>query len=282
MANIDLFTIYSGAEAEYAVLMRRSLELFKSGKHKVNYYCVHSGDVVCSPDGFKHVGSVSKWDKNPTHGSMNHALGLNIVPKFVSSNYVLIVDCDIVVTYRGWDVVLLDKLKEFDCFGFDFGRDGPRYRGFPGVFFFGFRSDILNKVTLDWRPRTKPDGTSLYKYNVSDSVEARYMGVKIGSCIKCDTGWRIPIIVRDAGFSGGCLNRVLGGERDSLLPFSGVKQRNFCLQKPEHMAEWHFGGKLFGSHKQASRSHHLYDSEWGRVWHERVNSYVMSTYGVNI
>ena len=46
------------------------------------------------------------------------------------------------------------------------------------------------------------------------------------------------------------------------------------------MAEWHYEGKLFGTHKQAGTNHSLTKSNWGRAWKNRIDLYTQEKYDI--
>lgn len=281
MASISVYTVYAENEYLYASLMKNSMEMFKSGNNDITYYCIHSCGKASTVKGMKVVGHTPNVN-NAKHGSLNHAVGLNLIQPMAKSDYAIIVDSDIAITYKGWDEVVTKFLDEGnDCFGFDFGSRGPRYRNFPGVFFFSWKPEGMKSVRFDWNPKLEKNGSPI-RLTVDDPEEARMMNMKPGESIKCDTGWKIPLILGRAGMDGYALKRVIGNSKHHLLPFESEKQRKFCLTKKEHMAEWHYDGKLFGTHKQASRSHHLTKSDWGRTWHSRINAYLKKEHGFTI
>jgi len=277
MKEIDIFTFISSNSSAYAELMKKSMETFRSGEYKLNWKCIESANAERLPVGFDCI------DKGPDvgHGSINHGLAMNLALKHVKSDNVIFVDADIVITFKDWDKLLMKRFNHVDCFGFDYGNKGPRYTNFPVVFFFCFKKEIMKKVDLDFRPKITKGGESPFRFEIKDPKQAKLLGKKIGSQIKCDTGWQLPLIIKGAGFKSEVVNRFTGKQYNGLLPFRDEKQRKFCAQKPEHMAEWHYRGDLFGSHKQASRNMPL-DGKWGSTWRERINLYTMKKYGVKL
>jgi hypothetical protein len=111
--------------------------------------------------------------------------------------------------------------------------------------------------------------------------EAEDFNRKVGDQMKCDTGWKLPLLIRSKGHTGKSMPHVLGKSKRSQLPFTSDEQRKTCLKKPEHMTEWHYGDKLFGTHKQASRNHPL-TGDWGKIWVSRINAYTQKEYGVTL
>lgn len=281
MAKIDCFTVYSHKEQCYVEFLKKTADHFASGNNDLNWMCVQSCEETTEvPEGFECVGKVPNW-QNRGHASMNHSLGIHEGLKHVKSDYGILMDADIAILYPGWDEVVLKYLDDgYDCFGWNFGPKGPRYRNFPGVFFFAFNRTVLDKVQLDFSPILQKGSDSPMKETITDPVKAKYLGCKVGDVVKHDTAAMVPITMKNAGMKGFAIPRVLGSDKAHLLPFGDKTTKKFCLTKKEHMCEWHYNGKLFGTHKQAGRSHHLHDSKWGRTWHRRINLYTESNFGV--
>jgi len=276
--NIDFITFVSGDVADYANFLRKTASTFMSGKNTINWKYVESVGLTEEPEGYLKVAKTG----NANHSSFNHSLALNEAANHIDADYVMYVDADIAILCQDWDEIIIKELNKVDCFGFGFGRDNPRHSNFPGVFLFAFKASMLDKLILDFRPKLRDKNTeSVYRYSLIDPKEAGYMGKKVGEIIKCDTGWQIPNIVGEAGCTWKALSCVLGKDKRHKLPFKDSSQKQFCLQKPEHMCEWHYNGELFGTHKQACRNHRL-NSEWGRTWVNRINLYTKNRYNISI
>ena len=276
MATLDMFTFVTRNSAAYAEYMARSCRAFAGGDHSINWKCVESVGSERLPHGFDRVSSTG----DARHNSMNHGLALNEACRHIESEYVVFADADIVILYPNWDAVVVNVLDRVSCFGFSYGDSGPRYRDFPVVFFFCFRASMLEDVDLDFRPRVISGQDAPVRVSLGKE-EAEWMNLKPGDQIKCDTGWGLPIQIRSAGHTGEAMPRVLGGDRGHQLPFRDKAQRKKCMEKPEHMAEWHYQGELFGSHKQASRNHPL-DGKWGGIWQDRISLYTKDKFGISI
>ena len=269
MSSIDFFTFVYKDTYKYAEFLRRNCELLKSGENDINYKCVESIRSDKIPYGFQHVSTTEEYG----HNSYNHSIAVNESFNHIKSKYVIIADCDISILYKNWDEIILDELQNNFCFGFSYHDSLPRYANFPNVFLFCFRSDMLGEMELDFRPEIIEGKDAPKRYSIKDPIEAKFMNRKIGFQIKCDTGWKIPLIVRSHGLGGKGMRCVHMNEPNRLLPFRNNKQKRFCMLKPTHMSEWHYKGKLFGTHKQACRSHSI-DSKWGRAWVDRIELYL--------
>lgn len=266
--KIDLFTFLGPNAADYAEFLKYTCEKFISGKHEINWKCIESVGADRIPKGYKCV------DKGPNlnHNSLSHGAAVNLIQKHIESEYVIVIDADVAIVYPGWDDVIVNELNNYDCFGGAYAH-GLKYKDFPTVYLFSFRRHILDKVELDFRPKITKGKESPYRYTIKDAKEAEYFGKKIGGIIKCDTGWRLPLIIKGAGFTSKAMPMILTRDKNSQLPFENRKHKNFCFHKPSHMHEWHYDGKLFGTHKQACRSHAL-NSEWGKAWKKRIELYM--------
>ena len=59
----------------------------------------------------------------------------------------------------------------------------------------------------------------------------------------------------------------------SQLTFEDEQHKELCMQHPRHMSEWHYNGKLFGSHRHASRAFSM-NSELGNAWKRKIDLYI--------
>ena len=266
--KIDLFTFLSSNSADYAEFLKYTCNKFLSSKHEINWKCIKSVGFDRVPKGYKLVGETG----NMKHNSMSHALALNSAQNYIENDYVIFIDADMAILYKNWDDVIIKELNEYDCFGGSY-EHGLKYKNFPTVYLFAFRSHILNKVKLDFSPKLKDGKESPCKYIIKNKKEANFFNKKVGSIIKCDTGWKLPLIIKEANFSSSSMPMILMTSKKSQLPFKDKKHKKLCMQKPTHMCEWHYNNKLFATHKQASRNHPL-NKGWGKAWKERVELYI--------
>ena len=206
------------------------------------------------------------------HNSLSHGTAVNLLQKHIESEYVVVVDADIAIVYPGWDDVIVNELNNYDCFGGAYGHPS-KYSNFPIIYLFSFRRHILDKVELDFRPKITEGKESPYRYTLKDPKEAEYFGKKVGGMIKCDTGWKLPLTIKGAGFTGNSMPMILMTDKKSQLPFEDASHRKLCMQNPSHMHEWHYDGKLFGTHKQACRNHPI-NTGWGEAWKKRIELYI--------
>ena len=265
--DIDFITFIGPNSADYAEYLKYTCETFLSGNHNINWKCIESVGSDRIPNGFKCVAKAP--DTN--HNSLNHGTAMNLALKYIESEYVIFIDVDMAIVHKNWDDIIVNELNKNDCFGVSYSHS-KKYKDFPTVFLFAFRSYILDKVKLDFRPRIKKGVDSPVRYKINET-EGKMFGMKPGSIIKCDTGWRLPLDIKKAGFTSNSLPMVMMGSKKSQLPFEDDKHRKLCMQKPGHMYEWHYDGKVFTTHKQASRVHPL-KGTWGDSWKRRIDLYI--------
>jgi hypothetical protein len=277
MKTLNIVTFIARNSADYANFLRRSLERFRSQAVDINYFYIESGggDVVAL-EGWECLGRTGSIG----HNSGNHGLALNYAFKKAQTirgeNWVF-VDADIAVVYPDWDLYIGERLKTVDITGFSYGADGPRYQDFPCVFFCAFNDNIL-ELDVEWGPRLVEGQEAVHRFMVQGQEHAEYLGVDIGSQIKCDTGWQLPLCIKPYTDKWEAWSKVNSNQKGHLLPFKDRAMRKQCQQRPEHMAEWHVNGQLFGSHKQASRSM-AFNSDWGKIWRWRINQYCKQQHG---
>jgi len=265
--KIDFFTCLGPNSAEYAEFMKYTSEMFLSGKHKINWKCVNS---TCDriPKGYQLVGN----SEITGQVSMNHSKALHLAQKYIESEYVIFIDADVSILYKDWDQVIIDELNKYDCFGGAFVNGLRKYRHFPSVYLFAFRSSILNKIQLDFSPKLRKDNNKVCRLKL-DKKNAFYCNMREGQSIHCDTGWRIPFIIRKAKLTYNVMDAVPIISSKIKLHFENKQQEKICKQKPRHMSEWHYNGKLFATHKHTSGAHAL-DSKPGMAWKQRVETYI--------
>lgn len=274
--TLDLFTFICKNGADYAEFLKKTGEMTLSGKYNINWKCVESLDVERLPEGFKCVGKTGGVGE---HSSMKHAIAMTEALKHIESEYVLFVDCDIAFVYNNWDDVIINKLNTFHCFGGTYPKSKSRfyktrYRRFPRVNFFSFRSSILKKVDLDFRPFIKVAKKDEYSFTckIGKKGESIY-GLKAGSTLTCDVGWKLPGIFKGNNLTYDYIPCCLMTSQKSKLPFLNRKNEEICLTSDRGMEEWHYNNELFACHKKFTRYHSLY-SEIGLAWKERVESYL--------
>jgi glycosyltransferase involved in cell wall biosynthesis len=265
--NIDFFTFIGPNSADYADYLKYTCETFVSRKHNINWKCIESVGAEKLPKGYKCVAKAP----DVKHNSMNHGTAMNLALEFIESDYVVFIDADMAIVYQDWDDVIVKELNENHCFGVSYGHK-TKYQNFPTVYLFAFRSYILNKATLDFRPRITPGKDSPLKMKLGE--DAKYFNMKPGSILKCDTGFGLPIQIKRAGYiKSKSMPMVMMGSKNAQLPFENKDHRKLCMKKPSHMYEWQYNGKVFTTHKQASRTQPL-DGIWGNAWRRRIDLYI--------
>ena len=272
--SIDVFTFIVGGSADYAQYLKHTATRTMSGKHKINWRCVESLDVTKLPKGFECVGKSGGGPED--HSSMKHAFAIEEALKHIEAEYVLLVDADVAILYKGWDDVLVEKLNEYDCFGGGHAYrkkckiSKSRYQGFPKTNFFSFRSDILKRVKLNFRPfnNDKFSGTT-------DEKTSKIFGIKNGSPITYDIGWRLPLIFYNNKLTSYTMPCYYQESEKIKLPYIDEEHEFFCKKKPRTMEEWHYEGELFAAHKKLARyqSHNL-NEKLGLAWKKRVDLYL--------
>ena len=266
--NIDFFSFLGPNSAYYAEFLKYTCEKFLSGKHEISWKCVNSVGCDRIPNGYKLVAN----SEDMGQVSLNHGRALNLAQKYIESEYVIFIDADMAILYKNWDQVIINELNNYDCFGGAFGNGLRKYRNFPSVYLFAFRSHILNKVKLDFLPKLRENKKHIFHLKLNEK-EAGYYGMQPGKSIHCDTGWNIPFVIKKAGFTYNVMNAVGISSRHIRLHFEDAKQEELCKRKPKHMSEWHYDGKLFATHKHASGAAAL-NSELGNAWKRRIEVYI--------
>jgi hypothetical protein len=273
--TLDLFTFITRNSWEYAEYLKYIAEKKISGRHKINWKCVESLGADRLPSGFK---VVCKTGGVGEHNSMKHAIAMERALDYIESEYVLFIDADVAIVYNGWDDVIVDELSQYDCFGGAHAEGKSsflknRYKKFPKVNLFSFRTEILEKTILDFKPFViDKSGNKQDEIRVKKKYES-VLGIKVGNYLKCDTGWKLPIIFKENNLSYNFMPCYLMSNSKYKLPFLNDTNKKLCLTKGRGMEEWHYNEDLFATHKKFSR-HCALSDKLGMAWKQRVDLYL--------
>lgn len=275
--TLDLFTFLTKGGADYAEYIKSIAERNLSGKHQVNWKYVESLNLDRHPKGFQWVG---KTGGEGEHSAMKHALAIHEALKHIEADYVLLMDVDVAIVYKGWDAVIIKKLRKFDCFGGAQAKTKSkyvrnRYKEFPKANFFAFRSDVLTKVKLDFRPFYK-DEKGEKRFILDELTKKQRKIAKVKFELACDIGWQLPFVFYRKKLTYDYMPCYFMDSKHSKLPFVDEENAKLCMRVPRAMEEWHYRDELFAVHKKFSRHHNLYEDNRGRglAWKERVDLYL--------
>ena len=285
MINIDFFTFIYGDTYTYAEYLRQICETFSSHEIQINYKCIESVRASKIPYGYTFVG---KTGENSYGGSARHSMALKESLNHITSKYVILADADIAITYKDWDKIVVEKLDSgLFCFGFSYHRKNGRYLNFPNIFFFCFRSDMIDNMDLDFSPKMinkNIDGKIVPKVDtelIDTKEKSDIYGYSVGSHLMCDTGWKLPMIIRSKGLTGEALPCFRCNSKSQLLPYTDKDQKKMCYKKPRHMHEYHYNGSVFGTHLKRGAETSIGDG-YGKIWRERISLYVKNQYNIII
>lgn len=272
--KIDFFTFLTSFSAGYAEFLKYSCEKNLSKEYEIDWKCIESVNCERLPRGYKCVAKADDLGQ----GGMNHGAALTKAIDYIEHDYVIFIDSDVAIVYPGWDKVIVDELNNYDCFGGGYKQESgkvARYKNFPNVNLFTFRSYILDKVKLDFYPYKYIDIENkkrVYTFALNEK-EAMLCGLNIGDHLKCDAGWKLPLIIKGAGFTGNSMPEIYMKSKHSKLPYLNEEQKNLCLKCGTHMSEWHYKDRLFATHRCAGRKRPI-DSKYSKMWKERVELYM--------
>lgn len=313
--NIHVLTIIGKGASGYAEFLKKVLLSLKSRKHKVYWYSVVQ-EGHDNLKGFERIGTIAKCDTDAKgfyskEPAMIHGSGINIGLDYLFDNvdengYVLVVDPDVAILKKKWDVILLDRLREHDIVGIEYDT-GCGYKNFPTSTLFITQLKIIRELNIDFKPtlcteesdhNTECGGRvnclgKPFFYYLEDPEVSELTNIKLGSVIKEDPGWQLPLKYKKAGLTGLAFNYVpkerdqlpkirkkhLGRLRDKKLNFNRV----VCdlSSDNKYMQEFHYDGKLFVCHLRLSRKR-AFSGKHGRVWAARIKEFLKNKYGVII
>jgi len=261
--ELNLFTFITKNSSDYADFNYKYCEKLKSGNNEINYYCIESINNDKLPANWHCLESVNveHW-----HNCLNHAEAMHRALKY-TKEYNVFIDADVCILHKDWDQIILDKLKKYDVWGTAFDDKTKQYNNFPNVFLFCFKG----QQKWDFNPLLEEPNESPIRLKLHKDDYRIYGKSEKNSVLKCDTGVLLPKHASNNNLKSDCIKPCEFNNRQ--LPYLNLSMYNKCKEKPTHMAEWHYKGKLFCTHKQASRNHPL-NGEWGSIWKERIEKYV--------
>ena len=214
---------------------------------------------------------------------------MNRAVEISNSKYVVFADADICILYKNWDDLIVKKLKnKFSCFGFGgtyHNNIWSRVITIPSVMFFCFRKEIMNNIKVDFTPIFKRKDQIMRKKIISKK-DTRITGLKKGCFVDCETGYKIAFLAYKYKWKSFLLKRCFSNSKNVKLPFPDDKRKkqkckNFVRRKKDHMAEWHFGNKLFGTHLRKGREKEK-KNPYSRIWKNRIISFMKKEYNIKI
>ena len=280
MANIDYVIFLTRHSSGYANFLIRTGEALKSGKHNINWKCVLSNSAKKIPKGFE---CINKFKSKAKTGSLRHGLTINDTLSKISSEYVIISDCDVALTYKNWDDEIVKVLEDFDCFGVENMRREREAINFPNVPFICFKKNIMEQVDLDFTPIIDKN-KDIKRIVIKTKEEASKSGRNIGERVILNTGCRLATTFREAGFSSQCLKSADIRSENIQLKFNNDQDyKDIVTDKLpiRSLSEFHYRGNVFVTHVGRSSSNSF---RRGPVknWSERVENYIKNKHGIDI
>lgn len=279
MAEIDLFTFINTNSYDFANLLRETGELTKSGKHDIYWKCVLSNRAKKIPKGFE---CIADNDSKASCPSMRHAIAIHEAIQKATSDYIIISDADIALTYKNWDDEVIKILNEGrSCFGTPNSSNEHGEQDFPNVPFFAFKKEIIQKVDLDFRPMLNERNDVLRVKAVKEKMNGR----GIGDMVFFETGCKLSSNFEKAGLKSKCLcMEVVHPESPKIkLPSLNLKQKinsrsiGLHCKRIYHnqLMEFHHNNNLFLTHIGNSTNQE-FTSEDVQSWKNRIEYYLKS------
>lgn len=116
---------------------------------------------------------------------------------------VLIIDADIAFLHHGWDTLMESLLTPTNIM---VGTAYPtkaekKYQNFPTLYVALIDFPKFQELNINLMPDID-QGTHVRRIKVNTPKLQKYFGVPIGSTIKYDSGYQIPVKLKDANFTG--------------------------------------------------------------------------------
>lgn len=281
MPSVDVLCAVGTNGTPYAEFMKKSALTLKTSNADFRWKCIMGLDRAkkyAVPEGFSSVGrSSNKQD----HASINHTNSMHELLSAADADYTIIADVDIAFLKKGWDEDMFKYLKKYDSFGIAWADYESKYQNFPSIMMIAFKTELIQELDWDLTPRIKPKHKEAINRISCDKNDARINEVKVGACIKQDSGWLIPYFFKNAGKTGFAVPKIGVGKKGSQLPFFSSKEKSFCMKHPTHMSEYVLDAKLYATHLQACRSK-PWDGKDATCWRRRINAYLMAEYKIDL
>jgi len=275
MANIDFFTFIVQSSPPFADFLRKTGELTNSEQHNIHWKCILSNGAKEIPKDFECVATNNSKFLNP---SMRHAHAIHKAIQKATSDYIIISDADVAITYKDWDEEIINILdRGHSCFGSANSSNEYGEQDFPNVPFFAFKKETLQKVNLDFSPILNRRN-SIKRVKAGEEI---INGRGIGDLVFFETGCKLSSNFEKAGLKSKCLclKPFHPESKNIQLPPLNLKQKirytNLKLKQPRihhnHLIEYHHNGRLFLSHMGNSSNINAIPQQ---VWKRRIEHYL--------
>jgi len=291
MSEIDVIVVLGKGADEYANLLRKTGEYFKSGKHNINWLAVTTAKCRKVPKGFTKALDleVSAYETGIVHSEgLMSGLATSTAP------YTLFSDADVMILTHDWDDKLISKLTvDVAVVGFEWGGEFEKecYQNFPCITFSLFKSDIAKKLNVDLHQGTHRD-PHLHTRQIKNKRLAEIFGRPTGKKFILETGWQLPYCYKRAGYQGHCLKKVCPFEKKAQIPWDEpdisksdypyrTRKRWVARKIGNHiMHEFYLDDRLFATHLRRSRKY-LLNTKVGQMWTNNVKLYFKKKYKKN-
>jgi len=280
MATVDFITFLTKNSLGYAQFLRATGEILSSNNHSIKWKCVLSNGAKVVPYGYDCINVVSF---NKSNSSLRHGLTINSILDKIESEYVIISDADVAMTYKNWDEEIIKILDNgYDCFGAENVIKEREHLHFPNVPFFCFKKEVMKKTKMDFTPIM--ENNDIKRLIISDPEEAKFYEKSIGERVIFNTGSRLYRSFKEEGLNGKNLQSVLIHSDKVQLKFKNEEEKEKVLKRNipmRNLIEFHLDGKVFLTHHGRSRVKSFKSSKI-RNWSDRVREYINLQYGFEI
>lgn len=202
-------------------------------------------------------------------GSMGHALGLERAIQNFDLNCINVVsDTDIMVLKSDWDLDIRDvfEKRDIDILGTQHEKIGgfisgnlvlQQYKKLPSTTWFAVRKGLLLS-NIDLKPNKS------HPLKIDSSELSNIYNLPIGYQLFKDTGWKIPVYLRDHSIKSLVLDLVKPTDEES----TALKGEN-----PYH-DEFHLDGNVFLAHQRGSMSHIFWQDPLSRGFYDACDRYL--------
>jgi len=292
MASINIVTVLGKGADEYANLLYKTGEHFKSGKHEITWLAVTTAKCRKVPKGFikAHDLEVHEYESGVVHSE-----GLMAGLHASDAEFSMWTDVDIMLLTPSWDDKLLQKFNDkVVIVGFEWGGEFEKecYQNFPCITFSMLKTDVAKKLSVDLHQGTI-NNPHLHTRNIKNERLAQIAGRPVGRNFILETGWQMPIRYFRNGYEGYCLKKVCPFEKKSQIPWDEPdisksdhpyrsRKRWVAKKVGNHiMHEFYLDEELFATHLRRSRKY-LMNNKFAQIWMKNVKLYFKQKYGNNI
>lgn len=213
--KIEVVTFAQTGMEDFCEILFQSLEKNRSNDHEIIYKCF-TPESNFKLNNFQMIYQDVGRNRNR---NKRHTKMIQRVINDSVDDILMLIDCDTAVFYKGWDNLIVDKLKLCGMFGVDFGGHRKAFEKFPCQICIAMNKNIVEsfKNTDIFASKIKTESltdlsdvedicekdidfhffdsgsSKLRRLCIDNVILQKIYNKELGSFICCDTSWKLPL-----------------------------------------------------------------------------------------